>query len=359
MSLSRTSINRRTFLTGSAVLIGAPAVITASKTDSEVVLGEGDHRFAVQHHWPQLPAEFRWQISHGVAIDKEGLVYLIHMGSEDLKDHPTIFVFTPEGKYVRSFGKEFHGGGHGIEIREEAGEEFLYVAVYQHLKTIAKLTLKGETVWKRMAPMESKVFAEGEDTRPTKVRGRDRFLPTNFAFLDDGGFLLADGYGSFYIHRYDRDGQWKGMFGGPGDGQGKFDTPHGLCVDRRPGREPSLMVCDRAHHTLQVLSLDGQYRETITGFGLPANVDTWKDLMVVPELHARVSILDGQNRVVARLGDDVQRITADAKFTIRTQPDQWQPGKFVHPHDACFDRDGNIYVVEWMASGRISKLTRV
>ena len=31
-------------------------------------------------------------------------------------------------------------------------------------------------------------------------------MPTNFAFLDNGGFLLADGYGSFYIHEYDKDG---------------------------------------------------------------------------------------------------------------------------------------------------------
>jgi len=27
-------------------------------------------------------------------------------------------------------------------------------------------------------------------------------------------------------------------------------------------------------------------------------------------------------------------------------------GKFVHPHDACFDKDGNIYVVEWVSTGR-------
>lgn len=350
-------LSRRDFLAGSAALLGAPAVITASKTDSRLMLGEGDHRFEVTHDWPQLPAEFRWEVSHGVAVDREGLVYVIQMGMEGTPPQPTIFVFTPDGRYVRSFGKDFHGGGHGIEIRQEGNEEFLYVAVYQHLKTIAKLTLKGETVWKKMAPMESKVFAEGEDTKPTKVRGRDRFLPTNFTFLDDGGFLLADGYGSFYIHRYDKDGNWKAMFGGPGEGKGTFDTPHGLCVDRRPGREPSLVVCDRAHHTLQVLSLDGAHQETITGFGLPANVDTWKDLMVVPELHARVSILDSKNRVVARLGDDVARVTADAR--LRTQPDKWLPGKFVHPHDACFDADGNIFVAEWMATGRVSKLTRV
>ncbi|MEO8498425.1 MAG: peptidase, partial [Planctomycetota bacterium] len=34
-------------------------------------------------------------------------------------------------------------------------------------------------------------------------------------------------------------------------------------------------------------------------------------------------------------------------------------GKFVHPHDACFDNDGNIFVAEWVATARISKLKRL
>jgi hypothetical protein len=44
---------------------------------------------------------------------------------------------------------------------------------------------------------------------------------------------------------------------------------------------------------------------------------------------------------------------------VRGRPDEWQAGKFVHPHDACFDRDGNIYVAEWVATGRISFLRRM
>jgi len=93
--------------------------------------------------------------------------------------------------------------------------------------------------------MQSALYAPDEDTQPRKVLGRNRFLPTNFAFLPDGDFLLADGYGSYYIHRYDRDGNWKSCFGGPGDGHGKFDTPHGLWVDDRRPDDPQLVVTDR------------------------------------------------------------------------------------------------------------------
>jgi len=355
------SLNRRQFLGQTAVaaatIAGAPAIVTADKSGSRTILGEGDYRYEVLHDWPQLPDKYTWQTTHNVAVDKAGHLYVIHEGRADQKDHPSIFVFDDEGRFVRAFGEQFQGGGHGIEVREEDGEEFLYVCAYQQVKAFAKLTLTGETVWEKYAPVESGVYAENEDTDRKKVWGRDRFMPTNFAFLDDGGFLLADGYGSFYIHRYDREGNWISKFGGPGKGEGTFATPHGIWIDRRPGREERVVVCDRAHHTLQYLTLDGEYIETLTGYGLPANIDTQGDLMLIPELHARVTLLNGKNEVVARLGDDVERVTSQKG--IRNSRDQWLTGKFVHPHDACFANNGDIFVAEWVATGRVSRLRRL
>lgn len=355
------STHRRKFLkaaaASSAVVLGAPLVLTAQKTDKNLVVGEGEHKFEVLHEWPQLPEKFTWQTTHNVAVDKAGNLYVIHEGRADQPDHPSIFVFDSEGKYIRSFGSQFQGGGHGIEIRQEGSDEFLYVCAYQMKKTFAKMDLKGETVWQKYAPMESGAYAAEEDKKPTGVWGRDRFMPTNFAFLDDGGFLLADGYGSFHIHRYDKDVNWVSSFGGDGAGEGKFNTPHGVWVDTRDGREPSIVVCDRAHHTLQYFTMEGKYLETLKGYGLPANAETWKDLLLIPELHARVTLLNAKNEVVARLGDDVQRVTTQAG--IRDDQSKWLPGKFVHPHDACFAADGSIFVAEWVGTGRISKLRKV
>ncbi len=334
-------------------------MITASKTAAPLIVGTGDYRYEVQHEWPQLPDKFTWQTTHNVAVDKSGCLYVIHEGRAELKDHPSIFVFDPEGKYIRSFGSQYQGGGHGIEIREEGGQEFIYVCAYQHLKTFAKHDLKGETVWQKFAPMESGVYAAEEDLKPTGQWGRDRFMPTNFAFLDDGGFLLADGYGSFYIHRYDKAGRWVSCFGGLGSGEGKFNTPHGIWVDRRAGRTPSIVICDRANNTLQYFTMEGKYIETLKGYGLPANAETWKNLLVIPELHARLTLLNEKNEVGARLGNDVERSTAKDGGTIRGDQSKWIPGKFVHPHDACFGHDGSIFVAEWVGTGRISKLKRV
>jgi hypothetical protein len=356
-------VSRRQFLSttaaGTLAVVAAPAVLTASKTESSPILGKGDYKYEVIHDWPQLPSRFTWQTTQGLAVDRSGCLYVIHMGSASHRDHPSIFVFDPHGQYIRSFGQEFQGGGHGIEIRQEGGQELLYVCMYRHVKNFAKLDLQGKVVWRKQAPMESGVYAPHEDTNGVDKKERDRFQPTNFAFLDDGGFLLADGYGSYYIHRYDRDGKWQSCFGGPGSGEGKFNTPHGLWIDKRAGREPSIVVCDRVNNSLQYFDMGGKYQETIKGFGLPANADTWQDLLVVPELQARVTLLNKKNEVVARLGDDVARITGPQGSEIRNHPQDWRPGKFVHPHDACFGQDGSIFLAEWVATGRVSKLKRL
>ncbi len=358
MATKTNKVTRREFVLSASLAAVAPTVLTARKAESkEVILGTGDYQYRVDHDWAKLPAKYSWQTTHNVAVDKANNLYVIHEGRANQKDHPSIFVFDPTGKFIRAFGSQFQGGGHGIEVRQEGNEEFLYVCAYQQVKSFAKMTLKGETLWEKYAPMDAGVYAKDEDTKRQKVWGRDRFMPTNFGFLPDGGFLLADGYGSWYIHRYDKDANWLSCFGGPGNGNGKFNTPHGIWIDQRNKGELVVSVCDRAHHTLQMLTLEGKHLKTLTGYGLPANLDTYGDLMLVPELHARVTLLDKNNKVVARLGDDVKRVTTVGG--IRNKEDQWIDGKFVHPHDACFDRQGNIFVAEWVASGRISRLTKV
>jgi hypothetical protein len=324
-----------------------------------MVIGSGGLKYEVIHHFPQLPSPYTWQTTHNVAVDAANNLYVIHEGRESLKDHPSIFVFDESGKFIRAFGKQFQGGGHGIEVRKEGNEEFLYVAAYQQVKAFAKLSLKGDEVWTKRAPKESGVYHADEADNPKKVWGRDRFLPTNFAFLPDGGFLLADGYGAFYIHRFDKDGKWLNCFGGNGPGKGTFNTPHGIWIDDRNSQAPKIVVADRAHNALQIFDMEGKYERTVDGFGLPANLDRQGDLLLVPELVARVSILDKDYKPLVELGSDVERLTADKPKAIRRDPNQWQDGKFVHPHDACFDNQGNIYVAEWVETGRITKLKKV
>lgn len=365
--MNPSSLSRRRFLAttaATAAVLAAPRVLTAQKSaPKQVVAGTGAHRYEVLHDWAKLPSNYSWQTTHNVAVDREGLLYVIHEGRENLKDHPSIFVFDGQGKFVRAFGQQFQGGGHGLEVRTEGREQYLYVTGYQQLKNFAKLTLKGEPVWEKRAPMESGLYPAGEDSKPAKRWGRDAFMPTNYAFLPDGGFFLADGYGAYRIHRYDKNGKWLSMFGGTGTGPGEFNLPHGIALDDRPGRTPSVVVCDRANKRLQWFTLEGKHLKTLDGFILPANIDVRGDLLLVPDLSARVTLVGKDDTILTHLGEDPawrEQVTSQKNAMRKDESGaSWQSGKFLHPHDACFDAAGNIFVAEWVHTGRITKLRKL
>jgi hypothetical protein len=312
------------------------------------VIGTGEHRYECLHNWGELPPSIQWQTTHGVAIDADGLIYMTHQGyGKDVMD--TVVVFDPKGKFVRSFGKQWHGGGHGIDIRKEGGEEFLYLSEITANGPVVKATLKGEVVWQKGPPPEPGVYD-----------AKHGYRPTNVAFAPDGGFYVGDGYGSHYIHQYDKDARWVRTWGGEGTAPGKMRTPHGLWLDDRPGRTPSLVVADRANARLQYFTLDGKHLGFVNDLLFPAHFDIRGDVLLVPDLHARVSLFDRDNKPIVHLGDDPEwRKKVLDGFKVRGQPGEWQPGKFVHPHDACFDKDGNIFVVEWVQTGRVTLLRHV
>jgi hypothetical protein len=158
------------------------------------------------------------------------------------------------------------------------------------------------------------------------------------------------------------------VFGGTGAEKGKMRTPHGQWLDARDPKKPVLVVCDRANARLQRFTLDGQVIDATESGKVvlfPAHAKTRGDVLLVPDLHARVSLFDKGNKVICHLGDDGSQADADWRkkvldgFKVRGQPKEWVAGKFVHPHDACFDKDGNIFVVEWVATGRVTLLKKV
>ena len=147
--------SRRTFLkaTGAAAL-GAPAIASAADKagTKNVIIGEGDHRYEAIHGWGELPGPHPLGRDARRDVDADGLIYIKHRSSAP-EPVDAIVVFDPEGKFVRSFGKEYHGGGHGIDIRKEGGEEFLYLSDVKN-GIVAKTSLKGEVVWSKGRPKE-------------------------------------------------------------------------------------------------------------------------------------------------------------------------------------------------------------
>jgi hypothetical protein len=165
---------------------------------------------------------------------------------------------------------------------------------------------------------------------------------------------VADGYGKSFIHQYDKRARYIRSFGGKGKEPGQTDCPHGLMVDTR-STKPSLVVADRSNRRLQYFTLDGKHAGFVTDeLRAPCHFHTRDKIMVIPDLESRVTLFDQNNKLIAHLGD------GGSYAGIRDKPrDQFIPGKFVAPHSAYFDHDGNIFIVEWVEVGRVTKLRKL
>ena len=342
----KTSESRRRFLktaAAGAAAFAAPRVFGDDKAGAKrPIVGSGEHTYEVIHDWGTPPDSIRYGNTHGVCEDAAGRIYVHHTVRAGSPSDDTLVVFDADGKFVKSWGPEFKTGAHGLLISKEAGGEFLYLAD-QRRGVVVKTDLDGKVVMTLGCPMESGHYEKAGD-----------YHPTNGAIVPGTGDLyVSDGYGKNWIHRYDAKGTYKGSFGGPGKEAGQVSGPHGIYYDAR-GAEPAILVADRSNRRLQYFTLDGKHvRFTTDEMRSPCHFDTRGGVLLVPDLEARVTLLDKTDKLLAHLGDG-------ENFALRDKPrEAFLPGKFIAPHGACFDRAGNIFVVEWVEVGRVTKLRHV
>ena len=344
------SLTRRTAIQSIAGAAGPLILGAQDKAGTKLpVVGEGAHKYEVIHDWGELPASIKYGNTHGVCEDSQGRIYIHHTVHNTSESHDSMVVFDEKGKFIKSWGKEFKGGAHGLHIRKEDREEFLYLCDTVR-GVVAKTTLDGKEVFSIGYPKESDKYipaAEGRRATP--------YSPTNLAVAPNGDFYVGDGYGSNYVNQYNSKGEFIRTFGGMGKEPGQLNQPHGITIDMRSG-SPRLLVADRRNVRLQYFTLDGKHQSFVEGVVYPCHFDEYKGTLLVPELAARVTLMDASNKVIAYLGED----TTGNYRQLRLQPrDKFIPGKFVCPHGACFDHNGNIFVVEWVEVGRVTKLRKV
>jgi hypothetical protein len=354
---------RREFLhTAAAAPLLSPILLgVQDKAGSKrAVMGEGAHTYEADHEWGRLPAGLKWGNTHGVVEDSRGHVYVHHTVHASSDSADTVVEFDDTGTFIRSWGKEYRGVAHGLHIAKEGRDEYLYITANaanpkmtpqpERQAAVVKTTLKGEVVWTIQGPPPVDAYKPAADGTPA------RYNPCNVAIAPNGDVYVADGYGSFYINQYNPKAEYIRTFGGRGSEPGKVIEPHGIWIDRR-GATPLVVVADRRNNRLQRFSLDGKHVDFVPGFRLPCHFDEHEGMVVVPDLHGRVTLLDKANAIVAHLGD-----SQDPEWNnpLRREPrEKFIPGRFICPHGACFDRNGNIFVVEWVEVGRVTKLRKV
>jgi DNA-binding beta-propeller fold protein YncE len=86
--------------------------------------------------------------------------------------------------------------------------------------------------------------------------------------------------------------------------------------------------------------------------------------MIVAELNARLTIIDIEDNLVCYVGDNSQVSSVDGWPNNKDSEGRVIPtkllkaGKFNSPHGIAVDKDGNVFVAEWLIGGRFIKLAR-
>lgn len=327
------------FATASAVGVVPSVTRDAQAREPGILVGSGTHTYRWVRNWLKLPANMVIGPTHGdVAVDAGDRIYF----STDTAN--AIFVVDGSGRVLRVFGADVVKRPHGMRLVRDAGDEVLWVADIGR-NEVLKLSLDGKILSTIAYPSDANVYAKASE-----------FVPTAVDVAPNGDVYVADGYGKGWVHQFDASGRRIRSWNGDAGAAGKFNQPHGIGIDLR-GPEPRVVVADRQNHRLQLFKLDGAYVDAVTAdLRLPSKITVRGRDMVVSDLQGRVTVFDSAYQVVAQIGDNTD---PELRGKFNVAPAAWRDGELTAPHGAAWDSKGNLYIEDWNAFGRVSKLERV
>ncbi|MBU6303165.1 MAG: 6-bladed beta-propeller [Verrucomicrobia bacterium] len=322
-----------------AAAVAAPFLRLQAKTAPAFhgsVIGQGTHRYRVDKLWSRAdPTTTPVKDCHEMVQVPDGRLFL-------LTNHPqnNILIHDADGALLGTWTLKM-SGAHGLTF---AGDH-LYIC--DTSGRVIKTTLEGNIVLELPHPVKEGIYKPNES-----------YSPTESAVAPNGEIFVADGYGSQYILRYDKDGKFIGKFGGRSTqpvNPGKFMQAHGVAIDSRSG-EPLLVVTERIRNEFNWFRPDGTHvrgvylpgayvsRPVIHGdhlfsgvcFGArPNDYRMWQG-------QGFITILDARDQVVSAPGGRPPEYE-DGRLKVLLQADP----VFHNCHDVCVDRTGDLYVCQW------------
>ena len=305
-------------------------------------VGRGAFRYRPDPDWGRLPAGWSYVEVAGVATDSADNVYVFNRGA-----HPVI-VFDRAGRFLRSWGGGTIVRAHGIYI---TADDRLFLTDDQD-HTVTEYTLHGERVMTLgTGGRPSDTGAVGIDYRTIERAAGPFNLPTNLVAAGDR-LYVTDGYGNARVHVFSARGEHRFSWGGPGDGPGEFNLPHGLDVDRA-GR---VYVADRENSRIQRFAPDGtfldQWRDVVRPTDLFIRAD---GIVFVAEEGARCGLFPWMRAEPDAVGGRLSIFAPDGELLARWGGglDPCAPADFFAPHGVWLDSRGALYVgeVNWSAGG--------
>jgi len=341
-------LTRRDFLAASgATAAGLALAGTALGADEKpVTIGTGKWTYTLDPKWGTLPEGMKYGLGCAIVVDSKDRIIVTSRS-----ENPCVAIFDRDGKLLETWNKDFvekvgmkpgqvTATAHGLYLSQEKGGEFLYWT--ENVATPKDSPKIGARIYK--TDMQGKILytlgnVEKEGSTSQKF---DFTNPTDVAVAPNGDIYVVDGYGSQRVALFDKDWKHKKTIGKRGKEHGEFNTCHGVWVSTIK-KEPEVYIADRANNRLEVYSLDLEYKRTVPDMRQPCCFYQHDGHLYIPELGARVTIIDGDDKVVARLGDGAGMKQEDVPKS---------PEKFFTPHAMCVDSKGDFYVLEWIDFGR-------
>jgi len=219
---------------------------------------------------------------------------------------------------VLSFGEGMYVRPHGMRIDPEGN--------------IWTTDVNGHTVMK-MSPAGDVLLTlgtRGQSGRWDEAAGTRLFFePADIGFAPNGDVFVVEGHGrgEGRVLRFDKSGRFLTSWGGNGSGEGQFNQPHAILVDR----QNRVYVADRENRRVQLFDMDGHFIKSWKFAGLPCG------LLMAP---------DQQMYLATGFSGQILRLDANGKAVAA----MGQPGKglgeFGEAHYMAIASTGDIYVAD-------------
>ncbi len=310
-----------------------------------VLVGSGKYSYEVDTEWGKLPKGYSFTMIPGMAVDSRDRIYIFN------RNPNVVYILDPDGRFLHKWGEDLFGESlhrsHGFYIGHD--QKVYLTDIGDH--TVRKFTLDGELLLTLGTP-----GTPGKEGKPFR-------RPAAAAISRSGDIFVADGYDNARVHKYSPEGELLLSWGKPGTGAAEFNLPHGIWVDG----DDRVWVADRCNDRIQIFTTEGKFITQLTDFVGPQYtfMDS-ENIVYVPEIAGRMSILDNNGRLLARWGAEkdfvlnyISKVPGNVISYSKIQAECLKaPGKFVSAHSCCVDSKGGLYVGEATYGQRLTKFTR-
>lgn len=291
--------------------------------------------FDVDPTWPKRPDHVSGKgwVS-GLAVDAKDQVWFFRRGPDPVQ------VYTAEGDFVRTWGKDQFINPHHLRIDHEGN---IWVVDFG-LHIVQKFTPEGELLMT--------LGVRGE-----KATDETHFnMPTDVAITKSGDIFVTDGYGRGGTQRVvhlTKDGKFVKAFGSAGPKPGQFQIAHAIVVDSHG----ILYIADRNSGRIQLFNQAGEFIDQWANVLMPWGLSVTEDdeLWVCGSSphwwyrHGQYPEYKDQLFMRFSTSGRIQQTWTMPLGDIGTNKDipdtsKLKPGETVGAHCIAQDSKGNVYI---------------